>query len=111
MGLFFPLLLSQSNLTEHLVIAEPDSIGVHLSTALKYNFEGSVLYSSIIFGEYSCLYSSIIEREILYSSLHYISIHNCVFKFFLEVVSNRWVGLRTHRLLTTSKKNLGNTLK
>ncbi len=26
---------------------------IYLSTVLKYNFEGSVLYSSIIFGEYS----------------------------------------------------------
>jgi len=40
-----------------------------LSTVLKYNFEGSVLYSSIIFGEYSWLYSSTFERQILYSLL------------------------------------------
>ena len=49
---------------------------IYLSTVLKYNFEGSVLYSSIIFGEYSWLYSSKFERQILYSLLHYISIHN-----------------------------------
>ncbi len=49
---------------------------IYLSTVLKYNFEGSVLYSSIIFGEYSWLYSSTFERQILYSLLHYISIHN-----------------------------------
>ena len=47
-----------------------------LSTVLKYNFEGSVLYSSIIFWEYSWLYSSTFERQILYSLLRYISIHN-----------------------------------
>ena len=49
---------------------------IYLSTVLKYNFEGSVLYSSIIFGEYSWLYSSKFERQILYSLLRYISIHN-----------------------------------
>jgi len=62
-----------------VLLSEPDSIGVHLleySTYSKYKFEGSVLYSSIIFGEYSRLYSSTFEREILYSLLHYISIHN-----------------------------------
>jgi len=26
---------------------------IYMSTVLKYNFEGSVLYFSIIFGEYS----------------------------------------------------------
>ena len=49
---------------------------IYLSTVLKYNFEGSVLYSSIIFWEYSWLYSSTFERQILYSLLRYISIHN-----------------------------------
>jgi len=36
-------------------LPKPDSKGVkiYFSTVLKYNFEGSVLYLSIIFGEYS----------------------------------------------------------
>ncbi len=44
-------------LSSHFNVAEMQSRTVteyiYLSTVLKYNFEGSVLYSSIIFGEYS----------------------------------------------------------
>jgi len=65
---------------------------IYLSTVLKYNFWGicTLLYFtlSILFGEYSWLYSSTFGRQILYSLLHYISIHNREYPLLLKKTLN-----------------------
>ncbi len=79
---------------------------IYLRTVLKYNFEGSVLYSSIIFGEYSWLYSSTFERQILYSLLHYISIHNREYPLLLLKKKEKIKISETLNLLFPSQTRL-----